>query len=207
MEHGGRVELHVLDAATGAERWSTALGLMTGIPVVDGSRLVVDAGDVDGTGTVTAFDLLSGRSVWSAAVDAPGEADEGAVVDGSNVVVVDGYGTVTALDRATGRRRWETELASPVFHGRPVVIDRVLVVRDIFGEFQVLDRRSGRLRGQFLATGGFVGVGAGPSGLVAARSGTVHHQVVGLPRAMTTVRAVDPARTAVTIAGAARSSR
>jgi hypothetical protein len=78
----------------------------------------------------------------------------------------------------------------PAFHGRPIVLDEALVVRDIAGTFRVLDRRTGRLRGSFRTAGTGVGLGAGPAGLVFARARVTHHQVVGLPRAMLTMRTV-----------------
>jgi outer membrane protein assembly factor BamB len=188
MDHGARVELHVLDGATGAERWSTALGVMTGLPLIDGPRLVLDTGAVDGHGTVIAVDLVTGARRWSAPIAGSSEEDEGGTVDGRRVIVVDGLGTVTALDRRTGRRVWATDLPMPVFHGRPLVITDAVVLRDISGVLQVLDRRTGRCRGSFRATGVGVGLGAGTGGLVLARSQVTHHQVVGLPHAMLTMR-------------------
>jgi outer membrane protein assembly factor BamB len=188
MDHGARVELHVLDGATGAERWSTGLGVMTGLPVFDGPRLVLDTGEVDGRGTVVAFDAATGVRRWATPVSASSEVGEGAIVDGARIVVVDGLGTVTALDRATGRRRWATQLSMPVFHGRPVAIGAALVLRDISGVIHVLDRRSGRHHGSFRVNGIGVGLGGSPSGLVFARQDVIHHQVVGLPPAMLTMR-------------------
>jgi outer membrane protein assembly factor BamB len=188
MDHGARVELHVLDGATGAERWATALGVMTGLPAVDGPRLVLDTGEIDGRGTVIAFDLATGARRWTAPVAGSSEVDEGAAVDGRRVLVVDGLGTVTALDRRTGHRIWATDLPMPVFHGRPLVVDDVVVLRDISGVLHVLDRRSGHRRGSFRATGVGVGLGAGAGGLVLARSQVTHHQIVGLPHAMLTMR-------------------
>lgn len=189
-DHGARVELHVLDAATGAERWSTGLGVMTGLPVVDESRLVLDTGGIDTAGTVVAFDLASGVRRWTASIPGSSEVGEGAIVDGRRLVVLDGLGSVTALERGTGRRIWSTELPMPAFHGRPIVLDDALVVRDIAGTFRVLDRRTGRLQGSFRTTGTGVGLGAGPAGLVFARARVTRHQVVGLPRAMLTMRTV-----------------
>jgi outer membrane protein assembly factor BamB len=187
-DRGDRVELHVLDAATGAERWSTALGRMTGLPLVDGPRLVLDTGGVDAGGTVVAFDLATGTRRWASPVAGSSEVGEGGIVDGDRIVLVDGLGTVTALDRTTGRRRWSTDLPGPVFHGRPIATGAVLVLRDITGVFHVLDRAGGRRRGAFRVSGVGVGWGAGPSGLVFARSQVTHHQVVGLPDAMLTMR-------------------
>jgi outer membrane protein assembly factor BamB len=188
MDHDRRVELHVLDGATGVERWSTALGEMTGLPLVDGPRLVLDTGGIDRGGSVVAFDLATGARRWTAAVADSSEADEGGIVDGDRIVLVDGLGTVTALDRTTGRRRWARELPLPVFHGRPIAIDDALVLRDITGVVQVLDRRTGRHRGSFRVTGVGVGLGAGPGGLVFARQQVDGHEVVGLPAAMLTMR-------------------
>ena len=189
MDHADRVELHVLDGATGAERWSAALGRMTGLALVDGPRLVLDTGDVDGTGTVVAFDLASGAHVWTVPTPAGSEAGEGGIVDGDRLVMVDGLGTVTALDRATGRRGLVgTTLALPVFHGRPIAVGRVLVLRSLGGQIHALDRATGRHRGVFRINGFGVGFDGGPAGLVFARSRVAHHQVVGLPRAILTTR-------------------
>jgi len=185
---GERVELHVLDAATGVERWSTALGVMTGLAVVDGPRLVLDTGAVNSHGTVVAFDLASGVRRWTARVASGSEPGEGGVVDGDRIVMVDGLGTVTALDRTTGRRLWSHDLPMPVFHGRPIVTARAIVLRTISGEIQVLDRRTGRHRGRFRLNGIGAGFDGGPAGVVFARSQVTHHQVVGLPPAMLTMR-------------------
>jgi outer membrane protein assembly factor BamB len=118
------------------------------------------------------------------------EPGEGGVVDGDRIVVVDGLGTVTALDRTTGRRVWSHDLP-PVFHGRPVLIGRSIVLRTISGEIHVLDRRTGRHHGVFRVNGTGVGLDGSAAGVVLARSGTTHHQVVGLPPAMLTMRTPD----------------
>lgn len=188
MDHGDRVELHVLDGATGTERWSTSLGRMTGLPLFDGPRLVLDTGGIDTAGTVVAFDAATGTRVWTAPVASSSEQGEGGTVDGDRIVMVDGLGTVTALDRATGRRRWAVRLPMPVFHGRPIATGAVLVLRDISGVIQVLDRRSGRRRGSFRTSGIGVGFGGGRAGLVQARRDVVRHQVIGLPPAVLTMR-------------------
>jgi outer membrane protein assembly factor BamB len=188
MDHDARVELHVLDGATGSERWSTGLGVMTGLPLVDGTRLVLDTGGVGTRGSVVAFDLETGVRRWTTPVAGSSEVGEGGIVDGDRIVLVDGLGTVTALDRATGRRQWAHDLHMPVFHGRPIAIDHALVLRDIAGEIHVLDRRTGRRRGGFRINGLGVGLGGGAAGLVFARSQVSQHQVVGLPRAMLTMR-------------------
>src|SRR4029078_12438680 len=93
-----------------------------------------------------------------------------------------------ALARATGRRVWATDLPMPVFHGRPIVTGDALVLRDISGVVQVLDRSTGRHRGSFRTTGSGVGFGGGPAGLVQARRDVLHQQVIGLPPAMLTMR-------------------
>ena len=186
MEHDHRVELHVLDAASGVERWSRRLGFLTGLPLVDGPRLVLDTGDIVDRGTVVAFDLTTGVRVWSTPVRGASEPGEGGIIDGDRIVTVDELGTVTALDRTTGRRLWVHRLAMPVFHGRPIAIDRALVLRTISGEIHVLDRQTGRHRGVFRVNGFGVGFDGGPAGIVFARSQVSHHQVVGLPRAILT---------------------
>ncbi len=191
MDHDGRVELHVLEGATGAERWSTALGPMTGLALVDGPNLVLDTGGIDAPGTLIAFDLATGSRRWTAAVAGSSEQGEGGIVDGDRIVVVDGLGTVTALDRRTGRRRWSHDLPMPVFHGRPIAIGGVLVLRTISGEIHVLHRRTGRHQGVFRVDGVGVGLGGSPAGLVFARSQVTHPQVVGLPPAMLTMRTPD----------------
>jgi outer membrane protein assembly factor BamB len=188
MDHGDRVELHVIDGASGTERWSASFGIMTGLPLFDGPRLVLDTGGIDTPGTVIAFDAAAGTRVWTARVAGPSESGEGGTVDGDRIVLVDGLGTVTALDRTTGRRIWAIDLPMPVFHGRPIATGDVLVLRDISGVIQILDRRSGQHRGSFRTTGIGVGFGGGPAGLVLARRDVVHHQVIGLPPAMLTMR-------------------
>jgi outer membrane protein assembly factor BamB len=186
MEHADRVELHVLDGATGVERWSAALGPVTGLPLVDGSRLVLDAGEV-GSGTVIAFDLATGARVWSTAVPSGAEADEGGIVDGDRLVMVDDLGTVTTLDRRTGRRLWQRDLPAIVLHGRPIAIGRVLVFRGFGGAILTIRRDTGRFQGRFRINGNRVGFGGSPAGLVFARSLVAHHQVVGLPAVILTM--------------------
>jgi outer membrane protein assembly factor BamB len=188
MDHDERVELHVLDAASGTERLSTALGLMTGLALVDGPRLVLDTGDLNSRGTVVAFDLATGARRWETTVASSSEPGEGGIVDGDRIVIVDGLGTVSALDRVTGRRLWSHDSSMPVFHGRPIAIGDALVLRDIGAEIFVLDRRTGRHRGIFRVGGIGVGLGGGPAGIVFARSQVTHHQVVGLPPRILTMR-------------------
>jgi outer membrane protein assembly factor BamB len=113
---------------------------------------------------------------------------EGGVVDGTRILIVDGVGTVTALDRGTGRRIWATELSMPVFHGRPIAVGDALVLRDISGVIHVLDRRTGRHRGSFRVSGIGVGLGGSSAGMVFARREVIHHQVIGLPPGMLTMR-------------------
>lgn len=193
-DRGPGVDLRVLDVATGTQRWAVRLPLGTGMPVGDGTRLMVITGTSDRPGVARAYAWADGTLRWEAASGDSSEANEGGTVDGADVVFVDGVGTVTAFDRRTGTRRWSTDLPMPVFHGRPVVYRHAVLLRDISGGLQVLDRRTGRRTGEFRMNGIGVGLGAGPAGMVLARSGETHHQVVGLPDAMTTMRTVGRTR-------------
>ncbi len=193
-DRGFGVDLRVLDASTGAQRWAVHLPPATGMPVGDGTRLIVITGPLGRAGTARAYAWADGNLRWEVATGQSSEANEGGTVDGADVLLVDGLGTVTALDRRTGTRRWRTELPMPVFHGRPVVHRGAVLLRDISGGLQVLDRRTGRRTGQFRMRGVGVGLGAGSAGIVLARSGQTHHQVVGLPDAMTTMRTVGRTR-------------
>jgi outer membrane protein assembly factor BamB len=188
MDRGDHVDLHVLDATNGATRWVRPLGAAVGLPLVDGGRLVVATGKLAADGVVRAYDLATGAPRWETAVPASSEPDQGPVLDGSAILSVGNAGVVTALDRTTGARRWERDLPDFVFHGRPVLVGPVAIVRSVAGEFFTFDRRTGRPRGRMVATGAGIGFGAGRGGMVLARGDVMHHQLVGLPGEMATER-------------------
>jgi outer membrane protein assembly factor BamB len=105
-------DLIALDPATGAQRWSIALG-----SAIETSPLVVGNGIYVGTraGEVVRVSLTSHRPVWTTAV---GGSVKGAIArSGANVIVGDYSGHVSALSQATGRLAWRATSPGKVFAG------------------------------------------------------------------------------------------
>lgn len=83
---------------TGAPRWTAELSGAPGVaPVTDGAVGIA----VDRTGTVTAFDVASGRTFWTAALQVPCWSPPAML--GDQVFVGTDGAEFVCLDRATGR--------------------------------------------------------------------------------------------------------
>ncbi|MCE9659818.1 MAG: PQQ-binding-like beta-propeller repeat protein [Burkholderiales bacterium] len=131
--------LHALAAADGARRWGADLGrdrdsrnywdFYTSSPVAFAAALYVGSGD----GHVRAFDLRSGRLLWSH--DAGSRVRSTPAVSDSTVVVGTMSGHVLALDRQSGSLRWRfaTEGASRSF------ADRENDTTSVFGSASIAD--------------------------------------------------------------------
>ena len=109
-------ELFVLDELTGALQWRQGQGSTThGVfspPVVAGERVYSSTVSLDervGTATtLRAFDLASGRALFSTAVPTQSHASLPPVLAGPRVLVDGGYANgVASLDAATGTLQWQ----------------------------------------------------------------------------------------------------
>ncbi len=179
-ERGDATTLVVLDAAAGTVRWSVPLGLGTGSPFVDDTRIVVGT-ETPTHGVVRAYDLRTGRVRWEHAVSWPFEASEQITRSASELLVLDAGGGVASLDRFTGASRWYQDLGTLVFRGRPVVVHGQVVLFDGFAKLWVLDRGTGAVLRRLVPRGVPVGLGGDRSHLVYAGSQVTWAQVSGLP--------------------------
>lgn len=97
-----------LDTDTGRERWRFEATARTPVrlaaPTVAGDTVFVGGTD----GRLRAFDIHTGRRIWTAVVD--GVIDAAPLVIGTHVVIGTMREKVIVLDRGTGERRWETAL-------------------------------------------------------------------------------------------------
>ncbi len=119
---------HVALPDTVAQAWSVKIGRgstatvrLNAAPVVAGGKVFT----MDTEATVRAFDAASGRELWSAAIDAKGEAKVAAFGGGvsagdGRVYATSGYGIVAAFDASTGAQVWRVPLGVP-FRGAPTV--------------------------------------------------------------------------------------
>lgn len=121
---GGAV-VHLLDAATGEERWATTLpGGWSSTPVVVGDRVLVqvaeDCRTPEAATTLVALDAASGETVWTApSATGCGWGDRSPLVTPDGAVVVAGGG-LRGLDLAAGEERWrlpDGALRQPVAAG------------------------------------------------------------------------------------------
>ncbi len=95
-------EVRVLQAGTGATRWSGSL------PAPLSNRPLLAAGScfVTGPDHVTAFDSGTGRQLWRAAVEDEGTQTESSLAHSDGLLVRVGDQSTVALDAATGAQRW-----------------------------------------------------------------------------------------------------
>ena len=194
MDHGGRVELHVLDGATGAERWSTSLGVMTGLPA---RRRAAPGARHRRRRHARHRDRVRPRHRRPAsgprAVAGSSEAGRGRR---SSTATGSWWSTVSARSpRSTARPGRRMLGDRPADAGLPRSPDRDRATRSCCAT------SPGRSRSSTAAPGG-TGRRSGPrasgSDSAAGRPGwcspgghVVHHQVVGLPPAMLTMRTPD----------------
>ncbi|TKA88403.1 outer membrane protein assembly factor BamB [Guyparkeria sp. SB14A] len=126
----------VWDASSGGDQENHLTAIA---PVEDEGRVFVAGPD----GDVFAYDLESGKRLWSAELDADlsvgGGAGEGIVVFGSE------DGRVFALAADSGERRWDTSIRSSV-DAAPSVGFGDVAVRGRDGTLHVLDAESGEVR-------------------------------------------------------------
>lgn len=88
---------------------------------------------LDTAGSVSAFDLASGKRKWEQSVVPRGEEDTGAVGGGlayasGRLFVTNGYKNVSAVDPATGSLVWRADVPAPARAAPTVMDDRVYVM-------------------------------------------------------------------------------
>ncbi len=139
--HGADGWLHGLDFATGKKLWAVDtrrvfdapkgyFGVATS-PLVDGERVMVNVGGK--TGGVVAFDVATGKTVWTSTSDeASYSAPVIAEIAGQHTAVFFTRTGLVALDPSTGnvryQYRWRARMAASVNAAAPVVVkDRIFL--------------------------------------------------------------------------------
>lgn len=124
-------------AGAPALAWSAAVGAAPGEllpaagPVVHDGRIFVR----DGASGVRAFDVASGREIWTADLTLEGEdGDDGyggglAIDERGRLFAATGFGEIAALDPATGEIRWRMRGGAP-YRGAPVASQGVVAAAD-----------------------------------------------------------------------------
>lgn len=137
---GPDVPLQALDARTGNLRWTTAGTSPT--PAHRGVAVLDDIVAVANTTGVSAFDLTTGETRWTARTPAAQSA-----AGRGQVVVASAGNAVLGLDRSTGRIQWTTTLpANVAATARPTFeSDDVVVVVDDNGGLHRLSTGDGRI--------------------------------------------------------------
>ncbi len=108
-------ELVCLDRKSGGIRWAAeALGPVAGLAAGADAVYVTTR-----TGELSAFQLSTGRPLWSKA-PAPKRPTRPVVVSSVGVVIVAGEGAVTAFEAESGRERWSAK-SRAAFKGEPVL--------------------------------------------------------------------------------------
>lgn len=117
---------------------------LTAQPVVDQGRIFV----FDADQNVRAFDLRTGKSLWSKHLSARNKAKDGfafgggVAAEGGRVYVASGFGVVAAYDAATGQEIWHKTTGSPMVSAPAVSTGRVFAVSDD-NEIFAMDSLSG----------------------------------------------------------------
>ncbi|UTW11794.1 outer membrane protein assembly factor BamB [Marinobacterium rhizophilum] len=111
-------------------------------PASDGVRIYAN----DAEGTVKAFDLATGKTLWEVELEMALGAGTG--VGPASVVVVTESGLVVALDSSNGQELWRKQVSSEAV--APAQLNRDLVVVQLVnGKVTALDTRSGEHRWTF----------------------------------------------------------
>ncbi len=125
--------------------WSASVGSGLGkkyhqfAPATDGVRIYAN----DAEGTVSAFDLATGKQSWKVDLDVRIGAGVGA--GSTAVVVVTESGMVIALDSSSGQELWRRQVSSEAV--APAQLNRELVVVQLVnGKVTALDVNSGEHR-------------------------------------------------------------
>lgn len=142
---GTDTAMRVLSAATGDVVWDLLLGAASTPPTVAGSRVFVAAGETDREAVLVAFDVATGRPLWSGEFPAPWDQSGAPVVADDTLYVVDRVGTVTAVDVASGEPRWQTRTHTSVLYARMVANARTVVFQTFDNHVVALDRGTGKV--------------------------------------------------------------
>jgi len=166
--HGDEDRLRVLDLATGATRWETAVDPGTTAPLIDRGQVVLGEGNGNFEARVVARDLTTGAERWS--VPAPASFESGVVpgADGDDIAVSDHFGTVTLVDAARGTTRWQTSIREPILDTRVLLTADGVVLQTYGGKIVILDRGSGRIVRRLDPAGFPVGIGLSRGRLIFA---------------------------------------
>lgn len=146
-------ELRMIDAATGAVRWTQDLGLMSGSPVITHGIVAVSSGNGSKDSEVRAFALSDGRLRWRTTVRAPSQPDLRPLVDDDDLYVVDQIGNVARIDLTDGRRRWSTDTKALQTHVHPIRVKDAILLWNERGEVVTLDRATGAVRARRIPAG------------------------------------------------------
>ncbi|MSO52969.1 MAG: alcohol dehydrogenase [Acidobacterium sp.] len=149
--HGADGWLHGLDFATGKKLWAVDtrrvfdapkgyFGVATS-PLVDGERVMVNVGGK--TGGVVAFDVATGKTVWTSTSDeASYSAPVIAEIAGQHTAVFFTRTGLVALDPSNGnvryQYRWRARMAASVNAAAPVVVKNQIFLSASYGTGAVL---------------------------------------------------------------------
>lgn len=149
--HGADGWLHGLDFATGKKLWAVDtrrvfdapkgyFGVATS-PLVDGERVMVNVGGK--TGGVVAFDVATGKTVWTSTSDeASYSAPVIAEIAGQHTAVFFTRTGLVALDPSNGnvryQYRWRARMAASVNAAAPVVVKDQIFLSASYGTGAVL---------------------------------------------------------------------
>ena len=142
--HVAAADEMVVEWRRNAGRGSSRSSALTAAPVASETRIfVLDAGQ-----TVRAFDLETGREVWTRELGSGNERDRigvggGIAFSDGRVIAASGYGRVFSLDAASGDIVWLREMEAPMT-GSPTVKDGRIFVSSNNNEVFALDFESGR---------------------------------------------------------------
>ncbi len=154
----GPGRLVALDAATGRERWRAQLaeGFTAGGVAIHGSRAFTAA-------PAGAFDLATGRVLWTApeeGVGSPGVSASGDAVWIATLDPASDAGGLAAFAADDGRPLWRASLGGGAAMSpaeRPWALDDVVVVPLLDGPVAGVDGATGALRWRFAPSGGRLG--------------------------------------------------
>jgi outer membrane protein assembly factor BamB len=159
---------------------------ITSPPVVSGGRVIA----MDADGVVSAFELATGRSLWTTATRPKGDRSTnvggGVAASGSRVWAATGRGEMLALDAETGKIAWRKPLGAPA-RSAPAVADGRLYVTTLEEKLVALAADTGAQAWSYQAAtvqttllgdcspavaDGFVVAGFGSGDLVSLRADT-----------------------------------
>jgi outer membrane protein assembly factor BamB len=137
----GDHNVYVLDAKTGAVKWTGTTGyIFTANPLVhDGVVVIGDQG-----GNIDGFDLKTGKSLWSAGA---GEIDVAAVAKADIAYQVSDDHCVYALNIHSGNQLWQYGMDDSAEYS-PVIAGNLLIVANRAGQLLALDAQTGKLAWQ-----------------------------------------------------------